>query len=126
MSNTKVKVTFTDIEVINDGDKIGQGEVYWSLKVDGSVLSSRSVANPYKIGSGGTIQLGNSVTVTKANSAGTNLVVSGSVSEKDSGKDESDSFTHTYWLPDFGTGSQSVNLADKKFNVKVNYIIAHV
>ena len=99
MADTKLKVTFSDIEVTRDGDPIDKGEIFWNLKVDGSVVSSRSSSNPYKIGSGGTISLGQSSTVTKSGATGTNLIVSGSVSEKDNflgGKDDSAFFTHNY------------------------------
>ena len=77
MADTKLKVTFIDIIVTRDGDPLNRGQVYWSFKVDGSVVTSRSVANPLTIGSGGTITLGASSTVTKSGTVGTNIVVSG-------------------------------------------------
>lgn len=130
MADTRLKVTFSDIEVTRDGDPVDRGEVYWSFKVDGAVVSSRSVANPYTIGSGGTISLGNSKTITKSSAMGTNLVVSGSVSEKDSGlggKDDTDSFTHSYTSGNnWGTGAHSANLVDNNLNVTLNYLIERV
>jgi hypothetical protein len=131
MADTKLKVTFTDIEVIRDGDPVDMGEVYWSLKVDGSVVASRSVNNPFKVGSGGTITLGQNATVTKSGQIGTNLVISGSVSEKDSflgGKDDSASFTHNYNLGnDWGTGNpHTAPLTDRNLDVVVNYIVERV
>ena len=131
MADTKLKVTFTDIEVIRDGDPLDRGEIYWSFKVDGSVVSSRTSGNPEKIGSGGTITLGQNATVTKSGQIGTNLVISGSVSEKDSGlngKDESASFTHNYTIGnDWGTGNpHTIPLTDKNMSVVVNYLVERV
>lgn len=131
MADTKLKVTFTDIDITRDGDPVDRGEIFWSLKVDGSVVSSRSSANPYKIGSGGTISLGQSSTVTKSGSNGTSLVVSGSVSEKDSGlggKDDSAPFTHNYTAGnDWGTGNpHTAHIDDNNLAVVVNYIIERV
>ncbi len=131
MADTKLKVTFSDIEVTRDGDPIDKGEIFWNLKVDGSVVSSRSSGNPYKIGSGGTISLGQNSTVTKSGATGTNLVVSGSVSEKDSGlggKDDSAPFTHNYNLGnDWGTGNpHTAHIVDNNLDVTVNYIIERV
>jgi hypothetical protein len=128
MANTDLRVTFTDIEVTRDGDPIDRGEIYWSLKVDGSVVSSRSVANPLKIGSGGTISLGSSKTVTKSSTSGSNLVVSGSVSEKDGvGQDDYAPFTHTFTAgSNWGAGAHTAHLADKNLDVTVNYIIEQV
>ncbi|MDQ1611206.1 MAG: hypothetical protein QOG00_1137 [Pyrinomonadaceae bacterium] len=131
MADTKLKVTFIDIEVVLDGDPIDKGEIYWSLKVDGSAVTSRSVDNPYKIGSGGTITLGQNATVTKSGQVGTNIIVSGSISEKDSGlsgKDESASFTHNYTAGNnWGTGNpHAVPLSDKNLSVVLNYLVERV
>lgn len=128
MADAKLKITFVDISVNKDGDPLDKGSIYWSLKVDGTVVTNRSSANPYKIGSGGTITLGNSTTVTKANIIGTKLVVSGSVSEKDSGPDETDSFSKTHTSGDlWGTGSlHSVPLVDKNLDVTVHYLVERV
>jgi hypothetical protein len=131
MADAKLKVTFIDIAVTRDGDPTDKGEIYWSLKVDGCVVTSRSVANPLSIGSGGTISLGSSSTVTKSGAVGTNIVVSGSVSEKDSflgGKDDSDAFSQSFTEGgNWGTGSpHAVTLVDNNLNVTVNYIIERV
>jgi hypothetical protein len=128
MANAKLKVTFVDIDVSKDGDPIDRGEIYYSLKVDGAIVADRSSGNPYKIGSGGTIQLGNSTTVTKADTVGTKLVMSGSVSEKDSGVDETDIFVKTHTFGDkWGTGTlQSAPIADKNLNATVHYLVERV
>ncbi len=131
MPNTTLKVTFIDMEVIRDGDPIDRGEIYWSLKVDGSVVTSRSVGNPLTIGSGGTITLGGNANVTKSGAPGTNLVVSGSVSEKDSflgGRDDSASFTHNYNTGnDWGTGNpHTARLVDNNLDITLNYIVERV
>ncbi|MCE7981138.1 MAG: hypothetical protein DYG89_08100 [Caldilinea sp. CFX5] len=129
MADTKLRITFNDIEIASDGDPVGKGQIYWNLKVDGAVVTSRSSANPLIIGSGETITLGHATTVTKSSAAGTKLTVSGSVSEKDSlDKDDTDSFTHTYTAGnDWGTGSaKPARLVDKNLNVTVNYTIDRV
>jgi hypothetical protein len=129
MSDSKFKVTFIDIDVHSDGDPIGRGEIYWGFKVDGRVVTSRSVANPMIMGSNGTIALGASATVTKSGAVGTKLVVSGSLSEKDNDdKDESDSFTDTFTSgDDWGTGVvQHKQLSDGNLNVTLNYIVERV
>jgi hypothetical protein len=128
MADAKLKVTFTDIEIHKDGDPIDRGDICWSLKVDGAIVTSRSSANPYKIGSGGNIPLGVSSIVTKSGAVGTKLVVSGSVSEVDSGVDESASFSQSYVAAgNWGTGNvQSAPLSDKNMSVTVHYIIERV
>jgi hypothetical protein len=131
MADAKLKVTFTDIYVSKDGDPTGKGEVFWSFKVDGSVVSSRTVANPRKTGSGEIIALGEHTTTTKSGALGTKLVISGFVGEKDSGfdgKDEYDAFSHNYTSAgNWGTGHpQSATISDKNLNATVNYIIERV
>lgn len=131
MPDTKLKVTFVDIYVTKDGDPLDKGEIYWSFKVDGSVVTSRSVGNPFSIGSGGTIVLGQTSTVTKSGQVGTNIVVSGSVSEKDNllnGKDDTDAFTQSYTSGNnWGTGNpHSAQLRDNNLDVTVNYLIERV
>jgi hypothetical protein len=129
MTDAKLKVTFIDIDVHSDGDPIGRGEIYWSLNVDGRVVTSRSPANPLIMGSNGTIALGASATVTKSGAVGTKLVVSGSVSEQDNDdKDEKDVFTDTFTSGDgWGTGLvQHKPLSARNLNVTLNYIIERV
>ena len=72
-----------------------------------------------------------SSTVTKSGAVGTNIVVSGTLSEKDSGfngKDDSDSFSHSYTSgSNWGTGNpHPVNLVDNNLNATLNYIIERV
>jgi hypothetical protein len=128
MADAKLKVTFIDIDVNKDGDPIDRGEIIWNLKVDGSVVTSRPMGNPYKIGSGGSITLDSSATVTKSGAMGTKLVVSGSVSEVDSGVDETASFSRSYTSGDnWGTGNpHSEHIADKNLDATVHYLIERV
>jgi hypothetical protein len=127
MANTNLQITFTDIEVHRDGDPIDRGELYWSLRVDGVSVSSRSAVTPLTIDSPGAISLGSSRTVAK--SAGASLLVSGSVSEQDSGpnNDETGSFSHTYVAGNnWGVGSHTAHLLDSNLDVTVKYTIKRV
>ncbi|HEY0606326.1 MAG TPA: hypothetical protein VGD69_19795 [Herpetosiphonaceae bacterium] len=126
MADTRLKVTFVDIEVNSDGDPIGKGELYWSCKVDGRVVSSRSVGNPLVIGSGGTINLGASTTVIKGSGAGEKLVVSGSVSERDDDDaDELAPFSRDYTaVGNWGVDTiHRVDCMDRNLNATLTYII---
>ena len=128
MADTKLKVTFIDIIVTRDGDPLDRGEVYWSFKVDGSVVTSRSVANPLTIGSGGTITLGASSTVTKSGAVGTNIVVSGSVLGEGQRLRRQGRLgllqPQLYCGEQLGTSNpHPVNLVDNNLNVTLNYII---
>ena len=127
MANTNLQVTFTSIDVHRDGDPIDRGELYWSLRVDGVAVSTRFSAQPLTIDSPGAISLGSSRTVAKAASA--SLVVSGSVSEFDSGanNDESGAFTHSYVAGNnWGVGSHTAHLLDSNLDVTVYYTIKRV
>jgi hypothetical protein len=125
MADTILKVTFIDLEVTRDGDPVGRGELYWSFKVDGSVVSTRSSANPLTIGSGGSIALGDTATVTKSGAVGSNLMVSGTLSEKDVGKDESDTFSNSFSsIDNYGTGNpHPVRFTDNNLDVTLHYAV---
>jgi hypothetical protein len=123
------RVTFVDIDVHKDGDGVfnGKGDLYWALKVDGVAVSTRSVGNPRKTGAGESIDLQDeSMTVTKSGSQ--NLVVSGSVSDRDPGADETASFTHNYTSVDSwgSTAPHAARLTDGKLDVTVNYTITRL
>ena len=95
----KIKVTFSQIRVTNNGEWTGKGELYWDLLVDGQPLGgdgSRSLSNPRKTADGETIVL-NGVSRTITKSSGQRLVVQGNVSEKDNtDRDETDGFEDVY------------------------------
>ena len=126
MTNTRLLVTFSEIIVDSDGDPVGKGEIYWNLKVDGATVSQRVLGNPYKVGSGDTITLGQNITVSK--SAGANLIVSGSISDKDgASKDDEAHFTETLNAANnWGVGPRIQRLKDRNLDVTLNYIIALV
>jgi hypothetical protein len=124
MADTRLKVTFIDIDVHKDGDPLDRGEIYWRLYVDGDAVTERDSGNPLTVTSGETITLGASRTVTKA--AGTSLAVHGYVAEEDSGLDEIESFRHTYDAGDnWGTAlpQQTAHLVDGNLDVTVIYNI---
>ena len=126
MADTRLLVTFVDIAVDSDGDPVGKGEICWSLKVDGAVISHRDIGNPYKISSGDSITLGQNTTVTKSGNA--NLVVSGSVSDKDgASKDDTAHFTDTWTSGNnWGIGPRVQRLKDRNLDVTLNYLITRV
>jgi hypothetical protein len=126
----KIKVTFSQIRVTNNGEWTGKGELYWDLLVDGQPLGgdgSRSLSNPRKTADGETIVLnGVSRTVTKA--SGQRLVVQGNVSEKDNtDRDETDGFEDVYdTTNNWGIGAYTRTLRDGNMDVAVSYQISRV
>lgn len=121
----RVKVTFENITVANNGDGSGKGELYWLFQVDGETVSQRTVSNIQKVADGETIPLNASRQVVK--SPGQNLSIYGSVSEKDDlSKDESASFSDSYKPADrWGArgGIYTRRLNDRKLDVTVSYRI---
>lgn len=122
----KLKVTFIEIYVDKDGEPIGKGEIYWNMSVDGAIVSNRTSTNPRKTGSGETITLNDSVTVTK--NPGQYLTIAGSVSERDNlDKDESCPFEDVWSGPSWGTGQiQKKNLSDRELAVTIQYKVEKV
>ena len=122
-----LKVTIDDIEVNDNGDRSGKGELYWEFKANNSVIETRSRNNPDKRRDGETIRIGDSATISLGNKE--TLVVSGSVSEQDgvlSGDDETDRFNDEYRSPNWGIGNHRIHLQDKKLDVNVNYRIERI
>ena len=119
----KLKVTFTTINVTNNGEWTGKGELYWELLVDSQQVASRALSNTLKVADGETIPITQSWPVTKE--SGQTLTIEGSVSERDNlDKDDFDKFTHTYSKAEnWGLGSHKHTLRDGNLNVTVNYKI---
>ena len=119
----KLKVTFTTIEVRNNGEWTGKGELYWELLVDDQQVASRPVTNPLKVADGETIAVSQSYPLTKA--AGQSLTIEGAVSEKDNlDRDEYAKFTDTYTAAmNWGLGSHARTLRDGHLDITVNYKI---
>lgn len=119
----KLKVTFTTINVRNNGEWTGKGELYWELLVDDYQVSSRPLSNPLKVADGETISINQNYPVTKENDQV--LTVEGSVSEKDNlDKDEFASFRDAFTEElDWGLGTHNRTLRDGKLDVTVNYKI---
>jgi hypothetical protein len=117
----RLKVTFTTLNVKNNGEWTGKGELYWELLVDDQQVASRPVSNPLKVADGETIAISQSWPVTKE--AGQNLTIEGSVSERDNlDKDEFDKFADTYTkAQNWGIGSHKRTLKDGHMDITVNY-----
>ena len=117
-----LKISFTSMNVSNNGEWTGKGELYWHWMVDGNIIGSRLITNPLKVADGETIQLSAASNVTK--NAGESLTVEGSVSEKDNlDVDENSTFKDTYSSPQWGVGNYARNLRDGRLDVIVNYKI---
>ena len=119
----KLKITFTSINVSNNGEWTGKGELYWELLVDDQQVDSRPVTNTLKVADGETIVVTQSWPVTK--DAGQSLTVQGSVSERDNlDKDEFSKFLDTYTgAMNWGLGTHKRTLRDGNLDVTVNYKI---
>lgn len=117
----KLKVTFTTINIRNNGEPSGKGEIYYELLVDDHQVASRPVSNPLKLADGETVAVNQSYSVTKT--SGQTLTVEGSVSEKDDlSKDEFATFNDQYTDPgNWGLGTHNRTLRDGKLDVTVNY-----
>lgn len=117
----KLKVTFTTVNVRNNGEWTGKGETYWEFLVDDQQVSSRPLSNPLKVADGETIAINQSYPVTKQN--GQTLTVEGSFSEKDNtDKDEFASFRDAYTeAGGWGLGTHNRTLRDGNLDVTVNY-----
>src|SRR5262249_6670607 len=119
-----LKVTFTTIDVDNNGEWTGKGELYWDLLVDGQIVSSRSLSNPRKTADGETITVNQYRAVTK--DAGQLLLVEGSVKEKDNlDKDDFAPYKDEYTKAmNGGIGTPPTHaLVDNHLDVKVTYMI---
>ncbi len=119
------KVTFRQLQVHKDGEPIGKGELYYTLYVGDHKVVERTRTNPVKIGSGGVLNI-NESEIVRSLGASEDLVISGTVSEKDPGSaEESDSFRHSYSQGDsWGLGAHEARLMDgRKFDVTLEYDI---
>jgi len=119
----KLKVTFTTINIRNNGEWTGKGEIYYELLVDDFQVDSIPKENPRKVADGETIVVNLFHSVTKQ--PGQTLSVESSVSEKDNlDKDEfatkKNQFTEA---ENWGIGTHNVNLRDGNLDVIVNYKI---
>lgn len=119
----KLRVTFTTINVTNNGEWTGKGELYWELTVDDQPVDSRAVTNPLKLADGETVVVSKSWPVTKQ--AGQSLTIEGAVSERDNlDKDEFAVFSDTYTGDmNWGLGTHKRKIQDGRLNVTVNYKI---
>ncbi|MFD2564218.1 MULTISPECIES: hypothetical protein [Aquimarina] len=121
----KIKITFDKLYVTDNGDPSHEtnGELYYSFKVNGKSLISRSKSNPKKVKDKATIQLNKCKELdVKDNET---IKVSGYVGDSDkgfNGKDEYDDFSvilknSNNWKE----GSNSVHLVDGRLNVTLYY-----
>ncbi len=119
----KLKITFTTINVRNNGEWTGKGELYWELLVDDHQVASRPVSNPLKAADGETIAINQSYPVTKQ--SGQTLTIEGTVSERDNlDKDDFANFKDAYTnAGNWGLGTHNRTLRDGNLDVTVNYKI---
>jgi hypothetical protein len=119
----KLKVTFTTINVRNNGEWTGKGELFWELLVDDHQVATRPVSNPLKLADGETVAINQSYPVIKE--GGQTLTIEGSVSERDNvDKDEFASFNDAYTnAGNWGLGTHNRTLRDGSLDVTVNYKI---
>lgn len=124
--STRLKITMTSMNVSNNGEWTGKGELYWIWMVDGSIIGQRAISNTLKVADGETLQLSASGEVTK--DVGETLTVEGSVSEKDNlDRDENATFKDSYTsATNWGIGSWTRSLRDGNLEVTVNYKIERV
>ena len=120
-----ITVLFERIDVINDGENLQKGKLYWNFAVNGTTVSSRSSSSPRLEGSGGQVSLDQSHSIQR--DSNDNLTVSGFLAEKDgitSGQDDRDDFTHV-WTPqqDWGQGSRSYRFTDRKLDCVLHYTV---
>jgi len=117
----KLKVTFTTINVRNNGEWTGKGELYYEMLVDDHQVASRPLSNPLKAADGETIAINQSYPLTKQ--AGQTLSIEGSVSEKDNlDKDDFANFADAYTdAGNWGLGTHNRTLRDSNLDVVVNY-----
>jgi hypothetical protein len=123
----KVKVTFSNIKVTNNGEWTGKGELYWDFIVDGEPVGgdgNRTLSNPRKTADGDTILL-NGASRTVLKDGAQTLVIEGSVSEKDNlDRDETATFKDVHRKTDkWGIGSYSRAIRDGNLDVTVSYKI---
>jgi hypothetical protein len=121
----KLKVTFSNIKVTNNGEWTGKGELYWDFIVDGEPVGgdgNRSLANPRKTPDGDTILLNGASRIVNKDS-GQTLVIEGSVAEKDNlDKDEMASFRDVHRkVNGWGIGAYTRALRDGNMDVTVSY-----
>lgn len=119
----RLKVTFQRIEIDNNGEWTGKGELYYGMTVDAASVASRSVNNPLKLADGEQIDLNASKTVVKE--TGQQLTVAGFVSERDNlDRDDTQDFHEDFSKSDnWGIGSHNHRLVDGKLDAVVYYVI---
>ena len=117
----KLKVTFTTINIRNNGEWTGKGEIYYELLVDDYQVASLAKENPRKVADGETIVINQFHSVTKQ--PGQTLSVESSVSEKDNlDKDEFATKRNQYTeAENWGIGTHNMNLRDGNLDVMVNF-----
>jgi len=121
-----IRVTIESIDVHNNGDRKGKGEIYWKMTANDRASVERNRNNILKVRDGESITIGDDMTVESLNHHDS-LTIRGSVSERDgvfSGDDESASFRHVYHARDnWGVGSYDVSLRDGPLDLTLHYKI---
>ncbi len=120
------KIVVEKIDVHNNGDRSGKGELFWNIDANSQTFSNRPKKNVLKAKDGEVISLGDNLVVSSLEKKDT-LTISGHVSEKDgifSGSDETAKFSHIYSKSDsWGIGNYKVPLRDGPLDVSLSYRI---
>ncbi len=120
------KIIIEKIDVHNNGDRTGKGELYWNIDANSQAFSERSRRNVLKVRDGEVVRLGDHMVVSNLNGRDM-LTISGYVSERDgalSGADETAKFSHEYsQRDDWGVGNYNVSLKDGPLDVTLSYKI---
>jgi len=124
--STKLRISFLNLKVTNNGEWTGKGELYWDFLVDGEPTGGRSISNVLKVADGELIPLSATREVRKSN--GESLSISGSISERDNlDKDDFAPFEDNYTVNDsWGRGTHSRTVRDGRLDVTVTYKIERV
>lgn len=126
----KVTITFVSLKVIDNGDPNHEthGEIFYSFKVDGKVVASKSKTTPLKIRDGQTITLNKKKVLTGIDKTSPHITLDGYVGDKDSGfngKNEFDTFRvfltgRNKWKQ----GTNRVHLQDGRLRATLKYTVA--
>ncbi|MBK9162005.1 MAG: hypothetical protein IPM27_10680 [Nitrosomonadales bacterium] len=120
---TRRRVVVESIQVHNNGEPFGKGELYWNISANGRIITERHASGALSVSDGEVIPLNEELIVRIPPNG--QLVISGSVSDRDRNtRDESANFQRTYSNNDnWGLGGYDVRLVDGPLDVTLHYRI---